>query len=83
MFKFLDFLVLRICLRFPTRKRKPTIHYKAWEGNSGAFDISANTHTYRPRIKHLNVKLNHFRDYFVYHEISVEKMIIKIRELIS
>ena len=34
----------------------------------------AKTHKYRPRTKHLNVKLHHFRDYVVRNEISVHKI---------
>ena len=37
---------------------------------SGALDI-AKIHKYRPRTKHLNVKLHHFRDYVTRGEISI------------
>ena len=33
-----------------------------FEDNSGAIEMATN-HKYRPRTKHLNVKLRHFRDY--------------------
>ena len=34
----------------------------------------ANTHKYRPRTKHLNVKLHHFRDYIDSGQITVHKI---------
>ena len=40
----------------------PIISCKVFEDNSGALHM-ANVHKYRPRTKHLNVKLNHFRQY--------------------
>jgi hypothetical protein len=60
-------------LRFPVKSTKPAIHCKVWEDNSGALEM-AKTHKYRPRTKHLNVKLHHFRDYVVRNEISVHKI---------
>ena len=38
------------------------IHCKVFEDNSGALEM-AKVHKYRPRTKHLNVKLHHFRSY--------------------
>ena len=55
---------------FPTTSAKPRIFCKVFEDNSGALEI-ANTHKYRPRTKHLNVKLHHFRDYVTRGEIKV------------
>ena len=40
----------------------PTISCNVFEDNSGALHM-ANVHKYRPRTKHLNVKLHHFRQY--------------------
>jgi hypothetical protein len=60
-------------LRFPVKSTKPTIHCKVWGDNSGALEM-AKTHKYRPRTKHLNIKLHHFRDYVVRNEISVHKI---------
>jgi hypothetical protein len=37
---------------------------------SGALEI-AKIHKYRPRTKHLNVKLHHFRDYVTRGEITI------------
>jgi len=41
---------------------KPKVHCTVYEDNSGALEI-ARIHKYRPRTKHLNVKLHHFRQY--------------------
>jgi len=57
-------------MKFPIRSAKPVVHCKVFEDNSGALEI-ATTHKYRPRTKHLNVKLHHFRDYIIRKEISV------------
>ena len=51
----------------------PKVHCKVFEDNSGALEI-ASVHKYRPRTKHLNVKLHHFRDYVVRGEISIRKI---------
>ena len=47
------------------------MHCKVFEDNSGALEI-AKIHKYRPRKKHLNVKLHHFRDYVTRGEISIK-----------
>ena len=60
-------------LGFPISKSKPKIHCKVFEDNSGALEM-AKTHKYRPRTKHLNVKLHHFRDYVTRGEISIHKI---------
>ena len=46
------------------------VHCKVFEDNSGAIEI-AKVHKYRPRTKHLNVKLHHFRDYINQKEITI------------
>jgi hypothetical protein len=46
------------------------MHCKVFEDNSGALEI-AKIHKYRPRTKHLNVKLHHFRDYVSRGEIAI------------
>jgi hypothetical protein len=58
---------------FPIFKTKPKLHCKVFEDNSGALEM-AKTHKYRPRTKHLNVKLHHFRDYVTRGEISIHKI---------
>ena len=47
---------------FPIGSTIPKVKCNVYEDNSGALEI-AKTHKYRPRTKHLNVKLHHFRDY--------------------
>ena len=49
------------------------MHCKAFEDNSGALEI-ARVHKYRPRTKHLNVKLHHFRSYVDRQEVSIHKV---------
>ena len=60
-------------LGFPIMTAKPKLHCKVFEDNSGALEM-AKTHKYRPRTKHLNVKLHHFRDYVTRGEISIHKI---------
>ena len=60
-------------LKFPILSTKPKLHCKIFEDNSGALEM-AKTHKYRPRTKHLNVKLHHFRDYVTRGEISIHKI---------
>ena len=56
--------------KFPISNKTPIVECKVFEDNSGAIEI-AMTHKYCPRIKHLNHKLHHFRDYFNRKEIVV------------
>ena len=46
------------------------VHCMVFEDNSGALEM-AKVHKYRPRTKHLAVKLHHFRDYVDREEISI------------
>jgi hypothetical protein len=55
------FLVPNVC---------PKVHCKVFEDNSGAIEI-ARVPKIRPRTKHLNVKLHHFRDYVERSEITI------------
>ena len=55
---------------FPITTSTPEVHCRVFEDNSGAL-IMAKVHKYRPRTKHINVKLHHFRDYVVRGEISI------------
>ena len=48
----------------------PNIICKVFEDNSGALQM-ANIHKYRPRTKHLNVKLHHFRRYVNEGKINI------------
>jgi len=49
---------------------KPKVYCHVYEDNSGALEM-AKVHKYRPRTKHLNVKLHHFRDYVDRGEIKL------------
>jgi len=57
-------------LGFPVQSSTAKVHCRVFEDNSGALEM-ATIHKYRPRTKHLCVKLHHFRDYIVRKEISV------------
>ena len=52
---------------------KAQVKCKVFEDNSGALAM-AQVHKYRPRTKHLNVKLHHFRSYVESKEITIEKI---------
>ena len=55
---------------FPVTKSKAEVHCKVFEDNSGAIEM-ARVHKFRPRTKHLNVKLHHFRSYVDNNRISI------------
>lgn len=57
-------------LNHPIGSCKPQVRCKLFEDNSGALEI-ANVHKFRPRTKHINVKLHHFRDYVTRKEIEI------------
>jgi hypothetical protein len=56
--------------KFPVWLTIPNVHCKVFEDNSDALEM-ATVHKLRPRTKHLNVKLHHFRDYVTRKEISI------------
>ena len=56
---------------FPIGATNSNVYCTVFEDNSGAIEM-ANHHKYRPRTKHLNVKLHHFRDYVVRGEVIVK-----------
>jgi nitrogen regulatory protein PII-like uncharacterized protein len=56
------------------------MHCKVFEDNSGALEI-VKIHKYRPRTKHLHVKLQHFCDYITRGEISINQ--IKMKEQLA
>lgn len=58
---------------FPIPSSKPKVHCRVFEDNSGALE-TAKIHKYRPRTKHLHVKLHHFRDYVERGAISIHKI---------
>jgi hypothetical protein len=45
--------------RFPVAKELATVRCRVFEDNSGAIEMDQ-VHKFRPRTKHINVKLNHF-----------------------
>ena len=47
---------------FQVSSKVAEVKCEVFEDNSGALEM-AKVHKYRPRTKHLNVKLHHFRDY--------------------
>ena len=55
---------------FPINNTEGKVFCQVFEDNSGAVEM-AKHHKYRPRTKHLNVKLHHFRDYVNRGEISI------------
>jgi Reverse transcriptase (RNA-dependent DNA polymerase) len=55
---------------YPIVTTQARVHCRVFEDNSGALEM-AKVHKYRPRTKHLNVKLHHFRDYVERKEISI------------
>ena len=48
--------------KFPVVSKGAKVMCKVFEDNSGALEI-AKVHKYRPRTKHLNVRLHHFREH--------------------
>ena len=55
---------------YPISSTQARVHCRVFEDNSGALEM-ARVHKYRPRTKHLNVKLHHFRDYVERKEVSI------------
>jgi hypothetical protein len=55
---------------FPVTNEQASVHCRVFEDNSGAIEM-ARVHKFRPRTKHINVKLHHFRDYVERGEISI------------
>ena len=55
---------------YPISSTQARVHCCVFEDNSGALEM-ARVHKYRPRTKHLNVKLHHFRDSVERKEVSI------------
>ena len=49
------------------------LYLKVFEDNAGAIEM-ATTHKYRPRTKHLNIRLHHFRQYVSSGTVQIEKI---------
>lgn len=62
-----------ISSNLPIHHPLPKIHCKVFEDNAGALEI-ASTHKYRPRTKHLNNRLHHFRSYVTSKKIEILKI---------
>ena len=60
-------------LGFLEQQGPPKIYCEVFEDNSGALEM-ANIHKYRPRTKHLNVKLHHFRQYVNDGSVVIKKI---------
>ena len=58
---------------FPVTADGAEMHCRVFEDNSGALEI-ARIPKYRPRTKHLNCRLHHFRGYVERKEISIHKI---------
>ena len=56
------------CVKVVSSQAK--VHCRLYEDNSGALEILKKA-KYRPRTRHLLVKLHHFRDYFDQGKISI------------
>ena len=57
----------------PVRESTAKVHCRVFEDNSGALEI-AKIAKYRPRTKHLNVRLHHFRSYVDDGQITIHKI---------
>ena len=63
-----------IQIGMPIKSSQAKVHCKVFEDNSGALEI-ARVAKYRPRTKHLNCRLHHFRSYVdETKEISIHKI---------
>ena len=58
---------------FEVTEENTKVHCRVFEDNMGALKM-VKTHKFRPRTKHINVKLHHFRDYVDSGEITIEKI---------
>jgi hypothetical protein len=57
----------------PVGDKETKVHCRVFEDNSGALEI-AKVAKFRPRTKHLNNRLHHFRSYVDSKEISIHKI---------
>ena len=58
---------------FKVSGTKAKMHCKVFEDNSGALEITKNP-KYHPGMKHLNVKLHHFRSYVADKWVSIHRI---------
>ena len=57
----------------PVTEHNANVHCRVFEDNSSALEM-AKVYKFRPRTKHLNVKLHHFQTYVESGEISIHKL---------
>ena len=57
----------------------PKLYLKVYEDNAGAIEM-ANNHKYRPRTKHLNIRLHHFRKHIESGLIVIEKIPTELQQ---
>jgi hypothetical protein len=57
----------------PVTTSKAAVHCRVFEDNSGALEM-AKVAKYKPRTKHLNNRLHHFRSYVESGQISINKI---------
>jgi hypothetical protein len=62
-----------IDMGLPVKTSTAEVHCRVFEDNTGALEI-ANVAKYRPRTKHLNVRLHHFRSYVDNGSITIRKI---------
>lgn len=62
--------------QLPIISHKASILIRVFEDNSGALEMAMN-HKNRPKTKHLNAKLHHFRDFVARGEIIVQHIASK------
>ena len=58
---------------FKVDSENPKVHCSVIKENTGAMEIT-HTHKYRPRTKHLNIRLHHFWDYMTWGEINIRQI---------
>ena len=63
---------------YDIKSTQPKVHCRVFEDNSGALEI-AKVHKYRPRTKHLNCRLHHFRDYVNRGEITIHPISTEVQ----
>lgn len=62
-----------ITMGLPITTSIAKVHCRVFEDNTGALEI-ARVAKYRPRTKHLNIRLHHFRSYVDDGQISIHKI---------
>ena len=62
-------------LDYPVHGSKPEIKCKVFEDNSGALEMAKNP-KFRPRMKHINVKIHHFRDYVDRKQMLIHSLLL-------